>query len=289
MPWKQWRAGLTYTDCSTTFQGQDYKSHTSCISEAEKYQGALYKGPKKAGGHQGNNSKSATQTPAASTPADSPAPSEAGANGIHPSRLNQMGRPEQERGQFGGRGRGGFAQRGGRGGFRGGFQNSQGSWSATGENKLRPEGGMRQWGSAPPSDVEAASTAPGTPKAASTTAGGDNEEPKKKKRKGDKGGTGSKANSRVGNEDADESSSKKRKRDDDDSTPATEAAAPPSEKTVKRVKKHMKKLEDKVTGTVSLADWLQRVVDGKENKFGQSDVLQAVQVSLVDGHWQLSA
>lgn len=194
-----------------------------------------------------------------------------------------MGRPEQERGQFGGRGRGGFGARGGRGGFRGGFQNSGGSWSATGENKLRPEGGMRQWGSAPSSDVEATSTAPGTP-VASTTAGG--EEPKKKKRKGDKGGTGAKANSRVGSEAAEESSSKKRKREED--APATEAAAP-SEKTVKRIKKHMKKLEDKVSTTISLADWLKRVAEGKEKTLDSSDVLQGVQVSLVDGHWQLSA
>lgn len=38
---RSWRA-----DCSTTFNGQEYKTHTSCISEAEKYQGALYKGKK---------------------------------------------------------------------------------------------------------------------------------------------------------------------------------------------------------------------------------------------------
>lgn len=33
-------------DCSTTFSGTDYRNHTSCISEAEKYEKALYKGPK---------------------------------------------------------------------------------------------------------------------------------------------------------------------------------------------------------------------------------------------------
>jgi cell growth-regulating nucleolar protein len=33
-------------DCSTTFSGNSYKQHTSCISEAEKYQKHLYK-PKK--------------------------------------------------------------------------------------------------------------------------------------------------------------------------------------------------------------------------------------------------
>lgn len=200
-----------------------------------------------------------------------------------------MGRPEYDRGQFGGRGRGGFGGRGGRGDFRGGFQNSQGSWSATGENKLRPEGGMRQWGSAPSSDVEATSTAPGTPNVATPTTGGGDEEPTKKKRKGDKGGTGSKANSRVGSEAVDEGSSKKRKREEGDAILATENAAPPSEKTVKRIKKHMKKLEDKVTETMSLADWLKRVAEGKEKTLDNSDVLQGVQVSLVNGHWQLSA
>jgi len=30
-------------DCSQTFEGRSYAKHTSCISEAEKYQGALYK------------------------------------------------------------------------------------------------------------------------------------------------------------------------------------------------------------------------------------------------------
>ena len=34
-------------DCSVTFQGTEYRNHTSCISEAEKYEKALYKGPKK--------------------------------------------------------------------------------------------------------------------------------------------------------------------------------------------------------------------------------------------------
>ncbi|KAK6198460.1 uncharacterized protein RJT21DRAFT_115421 [Scheffersomyces amazonensis] len=41
--------GAYYTciDCSTTFEGTSYRQHTSCISEAEKYEKALYKGPKK--------------------------------------------------------------------------------------------------------------------------------------------------------------------------------------------------------------------------------------------------
>lgn len=39
--------GFDCIDCSTTFNTPaEYKSHTSCISEAEKYQKSLYKGPK---------------------------------------------------------------------------------------------------------------------------------------------------------------------------------------------------------------------------------------------------
>lgn len=38
---------FTCIDCSKTFYGNEHQSHTSCISEAEKYEKALYKGPKK--------------------------------------------------------------------------------------------------------------------------------------------------------------------------------------------------------------------------------------------------
>ncbi|CAH2353192.1 UPF0743 protein [[Candida] railenensis] len=40
-------AYFTCIDCSVTFYNNDHKKHTSCISEAEKYEKALYKGPKK--------------------------------------------------------------------------------------------------------------------------------------------------------------------------------------------------------------------------------------------------
>ena len=41
-------AYYTCIDCSKTFEdGVSYKNHTSCISEDEKYQKALYKGNKK--------------------------------------------------------------------------------------------------------------------------------------------------------------------------------------------------------------------------------------------------
>ena len=40
-------AGYTCLDCSKYFGGPaEWKSHTSCVSEAEKYQKGLYKGPR---------------------------------------------------------------------------------------------------------------------------------------------------------------------------------------------------------------------------------------------------
>ncbi|KAJ3288688.1 hypothetical protein HDU79_004647 [Rhizoclosmatium sp. JEL0117] len=58
-------AQFTCIDCSTTFQGNDYKTHTSCISEAEKYQKSVYKAPKK--GQQQQQQKQAPAPAAAST------------------------------------------------------------------------------------------------------------------------------------------------------------------------------------------------------------------------------
>lgn len=37
---------VTCVDCSVTFYGNDYEQHTSCVSEAQKYEGALYKAKK---------------------------------------------------------------------------------------------------------------------------------------------------------------------------------------------------------------------------------------------------
>ncbi|GAB7355214.1 hypothetical protein MBLNU459_g5768t1 [Dothideomycetes sp. NU459] len=45
-------ASFTCIDCMVHFQGTDYRSHTSCISEAQKYQGHLYRGEKKGKGQQ---------------------------------------------------------------------------------------------------------------------------------------------------------------------------------------------------------------------------------------------
>ena len=33
---------LTCVDCSKDFAGEEFRAHTSCMSEAEKYQGKLY-------------------------------------------------------------------------------------------------------------------------------------------------------------------------------------------------------------------------------------------------------
>merc|ERR1711939_846770 len=84
----QW-AQFTCIDCNTTFQGDQYRSHTSCISEAEKYQKGLYKGPK--GGNkkqQQQQNGNAADSPSISVAASAPAapvaaPSaEASTNGV---------------------------------------------------------------------------------------------------------------------------------------------------------------------------------------------------------------
>ena len=41
---------LVCQDCMRRFTDDSYKQHTSCITEAQKYQGALYKPPKAKGG-----------------------------------------------------------------------------------------------------------------------------------------------------------------------------------------------------------------------------------------------
>lgn len=37
---------LVCVDCGVSFHGEEYAKHFTCISEAEKYQGALYRAPK---------------------------------------------------------------------------------------------------------------------------------------------------------------------------------------------------------------------------------------------------
>jgi len=99
--------GFDCIDCSTTFNSPaEYKGHTSCISEAEKYQKGLYKGPR--------TGESAPKNNYPPQPTSDP----------YPGSSSSWGR-----GGFGGRG-----GRGGRGGFggRGGW--GQPSARATGAN-----------------------------------------------------------------------------------------------------------------------------------------------------------
>ncbi|EPQ57007.1 hypothetical protein GLOTRDRAFT_9264, partial [Gloeophyllum trabeum ATCC 11539] len=54
------QSSFTCVDCHTTFyKPTEWKGHTTCISEAEKYQKALYKGPKgqQNGGNRNQNQK----------------------------------------------------------------------------------------------------------------------------------------------------------------------------------------------------------------------------------------
>ncbi|ANZ73994.1 BA75_01073T0 [Komagataella pastoris] len=45
-------AYFTCIDCSTTFEGSSFRSHTSCISESEKYEKGLFRGKKHRPHHQ---------------------------------------------------------------------------------------------------------------------------------------------------------------------------------------------------------------------------------------------
>jgi len=38
---------VSCVDCSVSFYGDDYRQHTSCVTEAERYEKSIYKGPKK--------------------------------------------------------------------------------------------------------------------------------------------------------------------------------------------------------------------------------------------------
>jgi cell growth-regulating nucleolar protein len=49
-------ASYSCLDCGIHFQGTSYRSHTSCISEDQKYQGKLYKEKKPKGQHQKRDS-----------------------------------------------------------------------------------------------------------------------------------------------------------------------------------------------------------------------------------------
>ncbi|WVW83072.1 hypothetical protein I302_105089 [Kwoniella bestiolae CBS 10118] len=297
-------ASFTCLDCSTTFRNPgEYKSHTTCVSEAEKYQGALYKGPKKNGQSQ---PPSQSQTPAAPSPAPvittEVAPAVASSS-IHPSRLNQLNAPENDYPQRGGpQGRGG---RGGRGGFqrggygRGGFGGVVERSYATDMNKMAPSVGMRSWGSAETTpNPEVVST---NEVSQTLAVNGDADSDKKKKknnRKGDKGGTGAKANSKNPPKTNDVTQittpldtsagpqNKKRKFEEPETTVVPNGESTEvSSKVVKRLKKRFGKLEDK---ELTLGEWIESLGKDKEKNVDSNDILRTLKVSKKDGQFVLS-
>ncbi|KAJ1723883.1 hypothetical protein LPJ53_001792 [Coemansia erecta] len=54
-------ASFSCIDCSVDFTGTSYRQHTSCISEAEKYEGKLYKGKNSVGNKSQQNKQQKQQ------------------------------------------------------------------------------------------------------------------------------------------------------------------------------------------------------------------------------------
>ncbi|KAL2861031.1 LYAR-type C2HC zinc finger protein [Aspergillus lucknowensis] len=59
-------ASFTCIDCMVHFQGTSYRSHTSCMSEAQKYEGALYKEKPTKNQRKDNNKKNDNKQPSKS-------------------------------------------------------------------------------------------------------------------------------------------------------------------------------------------------------------------------------
>ncbi|ORY23051.1 hypothetical protein BCR39DRAFT_550169 [Naematelia encephala] len=292
-------ASFTCLDCSTTFQGQTYKSHTSCVTEAEKYQGALYKAPKKGQTKPQPPAAPSVAEPVSTAPSPSAAPS---TSTIHPSRLGQVGSAPSSSFTPTFPSRGGYAARGRGGG--GGFRGGRAAFGGTAENTFAPRDGMRSWGSPAASaistpveekQVEAVINGASQPVVISSTTitNGVQDKKKAKKRRGDKGGTGAKANSKSletqTSEDtppSEEHTQKKRKRDT--SEPPVESTTTPSEKTLKRLKKNLAKLEK--SPAVPLDEWLQRLGKGKkeDKAVDLAEILKSVKVVASDGKFELS-
>lgn len=175
---------------------------------------------------------------------------------IHPSRINQLeSEPRREvltQARKTGRGRAG----------------------PSAENRLEPNTTMRTWGPAEPET---------TPPVVA----------KKKRRKGDKGGTGSKANSKRARSEISEAQPE----DVNSASQASKVGAENSEpvakkvkreksgqdKTLKRIKKNMSKLE----GELALSVWLEKLGKGKQGAMDTGTILEKLKVKLVDGTWQL--
>ncbi|ORX39891.1 hypothetical protein BD324DRAFT_615390 [Kockovaella imperatae] len=255
-------ASFTCLDCSQTFNNQDYKKHTSCISEAEKYQGALYRGPKK-GGAQANGERpvksKAPQEPVKESMAStcaSPLPSQ---SSIHPDRLSQFDAgPAHDFSNAGpSRGRGGFRGRGGpqaRG--RGGYH---GHSLVSGENKLGPKDGMRTWGSPAVTPKET------TPEPSASTA--------REKRPRDTTSTPVEKK-------------KKTKRDESPSSARTAQQDNNDPKLIKRLRKKAAKLGEK-GGKMNLDEFTRKLMEGKQETMDLTQLLQHASVHNDGTRWVL--
>lgn len=192
----------------------------------------------------------------------------------------------------------------------------------SGENKTERQGGMRSWGSpvtiGDAEDKVDDEAVPSEEKQANGHGETDTVE-KKRKKKGDKGGTGTKANSKRPRSEADgdepapsaaepqtsvltaESKSKKRKREENAEAPIANGKLPngdskhledqsPSvpEKTLKRLRKAMGKLQ-KTPGEMHLAEWLENICRSKEKALDRSEVMRGLNVSYSGDRWVLRA
>merc|ERR1719329_1090391 len=56
---------VSCVDCNVSFWGDDYRNHTSCLTEAERYEKSVYRGPKtnSTPHHPNSNTKPKKQTP----------------------------------------------------------------------------------------------------------------------------------------------------------------------------------------------------------------------------------
>jgi cell growth-regulating nucleolar protein len=186
---------------------------------------------------------------------------------------------------------------------------------------VAPSGGMRSWGSTPVngSPVPESSVPAAFSATVNGSGAGEGEKKKKKKaKKGDKGGTGSKANSasKSKSESGDaevepapkaetvivapgppattngeeEPSAKKRKRDSEPSAPAVNGngnGEGPSEKTLKRLRKNVSKLDSEAVPT-TLSEFIGKVGKGKKDEvIGREEIMLGIKVVKVDGKWVL--
>ncbi|KAG6817498.1 hypothetical protein H0H87_008123 [Tephrocybe sp. NHM501043] len=240
--------GFDCIDCSTTFNTPaEYKGHTQCISEAEKYQKSLYKGP-----------KTAAPAPRNNYPPQPPAPAPQFGSG---------------RGGYGGRGRG----RGGRGGW------GQARSSATGANDT-PLGTptLHVVASPAPTPVKAPEPAPEPAKAAPSTS---DEKKKDKKRKADdisdvttskKAKIAEEPSKEVTSAEKTKKKEKKEKGKKKENSEDIEMSGPGEETKSKKEKK--KDVVENVEATISVE--LVTTKSKKEKKEKKKDVVEKVEATI---------